>query len=104
MALLAVQDASEGLANVVRSAATGGGDTVPPGARAGGWGTGVFLLVQNTDVAAKTVTVEGLAPIVVPANTGLAVIPIWGVYERPRTVAYSAVTGVTVAAVRLHGD
>lgn len=103
MALLATQDASAGLQDVVMGAANAGGDTVTPGARAGGWGTGVFLLVRNTDAAAKTVTVRGVA-YVVPLTTGIAVIPISGVYpNNPVPVTYSAVTGVTVAAVQIEG-
>lgn len=103
MALLTIQDASAGLANITRVAATGGGDTIPAGARGAGWTTGVLLVVQNTDVATKTVTVENMAPVVVPATTGLAIIPIFGFYERPRTITYSAVVGVTVGAVQLAG-
>lgn len=103
MALLAVQDASAGLASVTRAAANGGGDTISPGAEAGGWSTGVFLLVQNTDVATKTVTVDGVAYIV-PATTGIAVIPVSGVYpDQPKAITYSAVTNLTVAAVQLAG-
>lgn len=103
MALLAVQDASAGLQDVTMIAANAGGDTIEPGMRAGGWGTGVFLLVRNTDVATRTVTVEGVAHIV-PATTGLAVIPVKGVYPKnAKAITYSAITGVTVGAVQIGG-
>jgi hypothetical protein len=102
MALLAVQDASGGLANLTRVAATGGGDTIPAGGNAGGWSLGTALLVINTDVATRTVTVEGLAGVVVPATTGMAIIPIpYKGFGATRTIAYSAVTGVTVGAFRV---
>jgi len=103
MALIATQDANAGLQDVVMVAANVGGDTIRPGMKAGGWGTGVFLLVRNTDAATKTVTYNGVA-YVVPATTGLAVIPISGVYpEQPKAVTYSAITGVTVAVVQIEG-
>lgn len=103
MALLTIQDATAGLQDVVMGAATGGGDTVNPGARAGGWGTGVFLLVRNTDAATKTVTVDGVA-YVVPITTGLAVIPVKGVYPNiPKAITYSAVTNLSIAAVQIEG-
>ena len=109
MAVLAIQDASDGLANVAFAAAAGGGDSVAQGSRAAGWDLGVVLLVRNTDVAAKTVTVTDSAgaarPFVVPATTGFAVIPVYGVpHGLAQTVTYSAVTGVTVAAVRTAGE
>lgn len=103
MALLTVQDARNGAANVTRQAAAAGGDTIPPAAQAAGWGLGVFLVVQNTDAAAKTVTVDD-TPYVVPATTGLAIIPVKGVYpDNPKSITYSAVTNVSVAAVRIAG-
>lgn len=102
MALLAVQDASAGLAPTF-VAATGGGDTVSTEAAgdAGGWTLGVFVLVRNADAAAKTVTVEGMEPLSVPA-AGEGVIPVpLKHFGAAATVTYSAVTSVTVAAVRL---
>lgn len=103
MALLTPQDASAGLANVPRVAATGGGDTIGPGMNAAGWSTGVFLLVQNGDATATTVTVDG-TPYVVPATTGLALVPVKGVYpDKPRNITYSKVTSLTVAAVQIAG-
>lgn len=106
MAILTIQDADvSGLANVAFVAATALGDEVPTGA-------GVALLVRNTDVATKTVTintpgtVRGLdianPAVIVPATTGLAVIPmIRQVFGASAQITYSAVTGLTVAAVRL---
>lgn len=104
MALLSVQDASEGLQSVVFQAAAGGGDQVAQGSRAS-WDIGVILIVRNTDVAAKTVTVTettgNARQFIVPATTGIAVIPILGIpYGQLQAITYSAVTGVTVAAVR----
>jgi hypothetical protein len=103
MALLTPQDASAGVANLTRVAAAGGGDTIGPGMNAAGWSTGVFLLVQNGDATSTTVTVDGM-PFVVPATTGLALIPVKGVYpDKPKAVTYSKVTSLTVAAVQLAG-
>lgn len=103
MALLAVQDASHGLASVVFSAASAGGDQVPQGTRASGWVFGMALLVSNGDASPHDVTVAGDEPFTVPAG-GLAVIPVTGIYNgAPRDVAYDGVTGVTVAAVRVGG-
>jgi hypothetical protein len=102
MALLTVQDASGGLASLTRVAATGGGDTIPAGGNSAGWSLGTALLVVNTDAATKTVTVEGMAPVVVPATTGMAVIPIpYKGFGATRTITYSAVVGVTVGAFRI---
>ncbi|MEU5938643.1 hypothetical protein ABZ807_05545 [Micromonospora sp. NPDC047548] len=103
MALLATQDAAAGLANVARVAANGGGDTVAAGSRAAGWDLGVFLLVQNADATATTVTVDGV-PYSVPATTGLAVIPVYRTTAGTIVaVTYSKVTTLTVAAVQLAG-
>ncbi|NIJ10621.1 phage-related tail protein [Saccharomonospora amisosensis] len=102
MALLAVQDATEGAA-VTLTAASAGGDQIPQGVRAGGWQLGHLLLVINGGAAAITVTVAGMAPVSVPAG-GTAVIPAYGIYRgSPRDITYSAVTSVTVAAVRVSG-
>lgn len=101
MALLAVQDATAGIASVSFSAAAGGGDTVPAGTRGGGWDLSVLLIVRNGDAASKTVTVDG-TPYVVPATTGVAVVPVYaGTYGMVKSITYSAVTSVTVAAVRV---
>ena len=79
-------------------------------------GAGVFLLVRNTDAAAKTVTlvtpqlIDGdLAvadrPFTIAATTGESVIPVSDLYRNPSTgrasITYSAVTGLTVAVVRV---
>jgi hypothetical protein len=101
MALLAVQNATAGLQDVVFSAATGGGDTAPAGTRAAGWDLGVFLVVNNRDAASKTVTVDGTA-YVVPLTTGVAIIPLYaGTYGTVKAITYSAVTSLFVAAVRV---
>lgn len=100
MTTIAVQEAFNGNQNVSFAAAVGP-DTVESGAYAGGWDLAVVLIVRNTDAASKTVTVDGVA-YVVPATTGVAVIPIRrGARGIPVTVTYSATTGVTVAAVRV---
>ena len=102
MAALTVQDGSNGLQDVVMSAATGGGDTIAGGSRAGNCDLPVVLVVRNADAASKTVTVRGVA-YVVPATTGLAVIPVYATqYGSVAAITYSAVTALTVAAVRLH--
>lgn len=104
MAALTVQDLSNGSGLPTFVAAAAGGDTVvtdTSGAGAG-WDLGLYLVVRNTDAATKTVTVEGLAGVVVPATTGFAILPIARKhFGNPRNVTYSAVTGVTVAAIQL---
>lgn len=104
MAVLAVEDASKGIQSLTMNAAAGGGDSVAGGAKLGGWELPVVIVVRNTDVATKTVTVQGTA-YVVPATTGIALIPIRGSVKYGDSVAvtYSAVTGVTVGAARLSG-
>jgi hypothetical protein len=104
MALLTVQDASNGLAPTF-SAAAGGGDTIPTdaGARSGGWALGLCVLVRNAGAGAITATVDGLPGVSVPA-AGDAVIPVpLQHFGAPRAVTYSGVTSVTVAAVRIAG-
>lgn len=100
MALLTVQDARNGLQSVVMGAAAGGGDQIPQGTKAA-WSLPVFLLVRNADTTATNVTVKGVV-YAVPATTGTAVIPVFGVYfGAPVGVTYSKVTSLTVAAVRV---
>jgi len=99
MTLIAIQEADAGNQNITFAAA-GGPDTMVGAARAGGWDLGVVLLVRNVDAATRTVTVDGVG-YVVPATTGFAVIPIRGALGALKTITYSAVTNVTVAAVRL---
>lgn len=104
MAALTVQEVTDaGLANITFTAAAGGGDTVVGAVRAGGWDSAtVALIVRNADAATKNVTVGTNAPITVPATTGMAIIPIVAGFDLAATaVTYSAVTSVTVAAVRL---
>lgn len=101
MALLALQDASEG-ASVTFAAAAAGGDTIPGGTKAAGWDRPVVLVVKNGSVSAMTVTVADHPQVSVPAS-GEAVIPVnGGVYAGAiKAITYSAVTSVTVAAVSL---
>lgn len=104
MAAIAVQDAQAGLAPTF-VAATAGGDTVSTdgAGRAAGWDLGLVFVVRNGDVAAKTVTVEGATALIVPAG-GEGLIPVPSKhFGAPASVTYSAVTSVTVAAVRLAG-
>jgi hypothetical protein len=106
MALLTVTDAPlTGLANIPLTAAAVSGDEAPSG-------VGVILVIKNTDAATKTVTVttpgtvSGLAiadiSVVVPATTGIAIIPLIGRFVGSlAAITYSAVTGVTVGVVRV---
>lgn len=101
MALLTVQNASNGLGDVTTQAAAGGGDTVSPGGGAGGWSLGTFLLVFNADATPTNVTVEGMAVVAVP-NGSRGIIPIpYKHFGSVRSIAYSKVTSLTVAAVRI---
>lgn len=96
MALLTLQD-NNGFTPV---AASGAGDQVPQGTRAGGWDLPVVLYVNNADVASKTVTVDGRDTVVAAGD--VALIPVYGIYHgQAKAVTYSAVTSVTVAAVGL---
>jgi hypothetical protein len=101
MAELTLQDGSKGLDDITFSAAAAG-DQIQAGTRAGGWDITVVLLVKNTDIAARTVTVEGHPAVTVGASTGNSVIPV---YQQKlgslKNITYSAVAGVTVAAVKL---
>jgi hypothetical protein len=100
MAVVALQEAAAGNQNVSFGAAANG-DTVASGVLAAGWELPVILLVRNTDAANKTVTVDGVN-YVIPLTTGFGVIPIRaGSFNSPKLITYSALTGVTVAAVRL---
>lgn len=108
MALLTTQTVVPGGLNPTFVAASGGGDTVTPG-------NDVFLIVKNGGGAPITVTVDS----VTPCNYGVdhdLVVSVTNAQERwigplPATrfaqastglvnVTYSAVTTVTVAAVR----
>lgn len=104
MAAITVQSGGAGWAGDAAAyvAATGGGDTVAGGVRAGGWYLPVVLLVRNGDATATNVTVAGLPAVSVPATTGVAVIPVTGSpYGAAVAVTYSKVTSLTVAAARL---
>lgn len=109
MALLAAQQVTITGLTPTFAAAAGGGDTVTPDER-------VFLRVKNTDAASKTVTVVvpgtvyGQArpdvAVTVAATTGDVLIgPLVQDLANPSTgvvdITYSAVTNVTVAAVRV---
>ena len=109
MALLAAQQVAITGLTPSFAAATGGGDTVTPDDR-------VFLRVKNTDAASKTVTVvvpgteygqaRADGAVVVGATTGDVLIgPLVQDLANATTgvvdITYSAVTGVTVAAVRV---
>jgi len=87
---------------VTMSACAGGGDSVAAGVKVGGWELPVVLVVKNGDASTKTVTVSGVAYIV-PATTGVAVIPVRAGYHYGDSVAitYSAVTSLSIGAVRL---
>lgn len=101
MALIAIQEGEGGAQSVTLVAANGGGDTIQAGVRSGGWELPIILVVKNTDAATKTVTVDGVG-YVVPATTGLAIIPIRrGLANVIVPITYSAVVGVTVGALRL---
>lgn len=102
MAVLAVEDASAGIQSLTMNTCAGGGDSVAGGARMGGWELPVVAVVRNTDAATKTVTVQGVAYIV-PATTGIALIPIRGSMKPGDSVAitYSAVTNLTIGIGRL---
>lgn len=106
MAAITVQSVPEGgLATVTFAAANGGGDTVATGSRrAGGWDSDLILLiVRNTNAATRDITVGANAPVTIAATTGVSVIPVFseGVNDASVAVAYSAVTNVDVAAVRV---
>lgn len=103
MALLTINDASAGLQSAPLVAAAGGGDTIEPGARNAGWTTGVFLVVRNADTTTTDVTVNGVV-YTVPANTGLAIIPVSAFYPKnAKAITYSKVTSLTVGAFQLAG-
>lgn len=103
MALLTLQDASDGLGTVTFAAAATD-DQIPQGTRAGGWQLGHVLLVNNGSASAVDVTVADHPEVSVPAGE-IGAIPVYGVYrDAPRDISYSAVSSVTVAAVRVSGS
>ncbi len=101
MALLAIQDASAGLApTFTASAATDTVDTSDCG-RGAGWDLGVVVVVKNADAASHNVTVDGLALLAVAAGA-TAVFPIRRKhFGAVCSIVSSAVTSQTVAAVRM---
>lgn len=107
MALLTPQSSAVTGTNLTMSAAAGGGDTIVGGST-------TYLLVRNGDASPKTVTIVrpgttyGTADpdisLAVPAS-GIAIFgPIPSEFADPADgqvdITYSAVTSVTVAAVR----
>ncbi len=101
MAVIAIQNGTAGLQDVTTAAASGGGDTIAQGTRAAGWDQSVVLVVRNADATPTTVTTPSGA-FIVPATTGLAIIPVSGIYFGAAVpVTYSKVTSLTVGAVRL---
>ena len=106
MAAIAIQDVTaDGLASTTFAAANAGGDTIAAGSvKSGGWQQyPVLLLVRCTDASSKNVTVGSLAAVTCPATTGFSTIPVpnEGLGDASVAVTYSAVTSVTVAAVRI---
>lgn len=101
MAELTLQDGSAGIANIAFAAAAVG-DQIASGTRAAGWDLGIVLLVKNASISAsRTVTVEGHPAIVVPIS-GQGIVPAYRQkYGSLKTITYSAVADLTVAAVRL---
>lgn len=107
MALLAPQISTVTGTAVTLAAATAGGDTMAPGSTS-------CLLVRNADVAAKTVTVVVPGnlygqpipdiPVVVAAGGTALIGPFPSEFAGSATgvldITYSAVTSVTVAAIR----
>lgn len=102
MATLALQSVEGGLADVVFGAANAGGDSVPAGIVNANFGLNqVLLLLVNGGGAPIDVTVGGVETAVGAGDT--AAFPVnRGVYPGGLVaVTYSAVTSVTVAALKL---
>lgn len=107
MALLSTQTVDVDGQVITLAAAAGGGDTFNPG-------NGVSLRVKNGDASAKTVTVESHVPcnqggthnlvVVVAAGDTVDIGPLpasrFGDAAGVGHITYSAVTSVTIAAVR----
>jgi hypothetical protein len=102
VATLILQDASAGLGNIAFVAAAAGGDACPSGSHVGGWALPVALIVRNGGAGSINVTVPGLGVVAVPAAAD-AIFPVIGNQQFGDLVAiaYSGVTTVTVAAVKL---
>lgn len=105
MAAISIQNVPKaGLADCAFAAANGGGDTVASGTKSkGGWELEtVALLVKNGDSGSHDVTVGALAAVTVAAGkTAIIPVPNEGLNDATVAVVYSAVTSVTVAAVKL---
>jgi|SRR5690242_5893351 len=105
MAAITITDVTAaGLADIGLAAANGGGDTIAYGTEAAaGWEEySVLLVVRNGDASSHDVTVGSLSAVTVAAGK-TAIIPVPNAGENAAAVAvtYSAVTSVTVAAVRI---
>lgn len=105
MAAIAITDVpAAGLADILLVAANGGGDTVAYGSKslAGYEQYSVLLVVRNADASGKDVTVGALSAVTVAAGkTAIIPVPNEGLNDASVAVTYSAVTSVTVAAVRI---
>jgi hypothetical protein len=96
MAAITVAPRGEGM---TMAAASGGGDTVTGGTKAGGWvRDGSPVLVVAVGATPTVVTIDGIAQTSLTSKTG--VYPLsGGVYDgRSIAVTYSQATSVTVGA------
>lgn len=105
MAALTVQSVADAGLDVQFASAAGGGDTVTASAfRAAGWESSVLaVLVRNGSGASITVTVGTKDPVTVAAGSAALIPIVTGIGAVATAIAYSAVTTVTVAVVRLGG-
>jgi len=97
MAAITVQPAGTGY---TPAAASGGGDTLVSGTKAGGWGLTTVLVVA-VGATPTTVTIDGVAQASLTSQT--AVYPVsGGIYKgRVVNITYNQVTGVTVGATEV---
>ena len=107
MAAIAIQEMpAGGLANVTFAAANAS-DTIAGGSkRVAGYALHELLVIhRNTNAATRDVTVGGLAPLTIPALTGVSMVPVpdEGINDASVTVTLSATAGVDVACVRIGG-
>lgn len=105
MAALTIADVpAAGLADIGLTAAGAGGDTIAYGTKAAaGWEEySVLLVVRNGDASSHDVTVGGRSAVTVAAGkVGIIPVPNEGLNDASVAVTYSAVTSVTVGAVRI---
>ena len=106
MAAISIVDVpATGLASLTFAAATGGGDTIAYGSKsmAGYEQYSVLLIVKNANASTADVTVGSLAAVTCPVTTGMSIIPVpnEGLNDASVAVTYSAVTSLTVAAIRV---